>query len=271
VDGVLEPAVLAEPFAVIGRDRHDGRPLAVVHRRVEQRGERVVGVEHLAVVAADQLLELRGRDARQLAAVERNDDRRRALAEDGGRYVRRVRIEVVHEEEERLRRGREPAPRRVGRRGRAAVEAAEALGAPEGAGIGLGLAERRARLGELGVVVIEAARPAEARIEHEARDEAGGRIAVAAEDLGERRHARRERLAVAQQAVALRLVAGEERRVARRGGGRRRVRALEHDALAREPVEGRRRERTAVGAERVGAERVDGDEHDVGWGGGVAT
>jgi hypothetical protein len=139
----------------------------------------------------------------------------------------------------------------------------EALGAPERAGIGAVLAHRRAAFRKVGVVVVEALAPAEAWIEHEAGDEGAGAPAVRTKDLGQRVRGIGQRLAVAQHAVPLRLLAGEERRVA--GGRRRRgrERALEERAFLREAVEGRRRERSTVGAERVGAQRVHGDEHDV--------
>ena len=58
-----------------------------------------------------------------------------------------------------------------------------------------------------------------------------------------------------------------QRRDGIRGVGRRAVGMFEDDGLARERVDVRRgRARVAVGAQMIGAERVDGEEHDVATG-----
>jgi len=59
------------------------------------------------------------------------------------------------------------------------------------------------------------------------------------------------------------ILAGEDARVRRQREDGVRVREIEEDTVAREPIEGGCRDRAAVRAERVSAQRVDRDEQNV--------
>ena len=125
--------------------------------------------------------------------------------------------------------------------------------------VGLALTAR-----ELVVVGGEAAREAEAPVEHEGADEGRGAVAVRGQRLGERRCGVREGDAVLEQPERARQEPGEQRRVRRQGGRHRRVRGREAHAVARDLLHARRRRtRVAVGRGVVGAQRVEGDDDDV--------
>ena len=178
----------------------------------------------------------------------------------GGRDVGAVGVEEVDEEEVGRLGGRQPLERGPDRRPRPAVQALEGGVVPDRAGIAPVLLHRRAGLREAGVVDVEALSPAEARIQDEARHEGGGRVARRPHRLRQGRGVRGQVDTVARHAVPERLEPREERRVARRRLRGRCIGLLEEHALAGEALEGGRRDRSAVGRERVGAQRVDRDE-----------
>ena len=177
----------------------------------------------------------------------------------GGRLVGRVRVEVVHPEEEG-RPGRRPAAARprasAGRRrssGRRSARRRRCGARPSPAAGG----RRRCRSPR--------SKP-KRRFSGKPGDEAAGAVAGLAEVLGHAAHALgQDEGAVVAHAVAERRAARQDRGVRRRGergvgdGGR------EADAPGRQAVERRRDGRcVAVAAEAVGAKRVDRDQQDVG-------
>ena len=95
--------------------------------------------------------------------------------------------------------------------------------------------------------------------------ERGGAIPARFQSRGQCRMARAEREHnVAAHAVRRRIVAGENRRMRRRRERRRRLHLIEAHAAGRERVDhGRRAARSAVGADVIGAQRIDGDEQQV--------
>ena len=115
------------------------------------------------------------------------------------------------------------------------------------------------------VVVAEAAVQPRLRGEDERRDKRGGREAFGREDAGQRRHVLREwQRDVVAHAVLGWIATGEERRMRRPGDGHMRRRVERARALARQPVEVRRRHGgVAIGAQTVGSQGVDGHDHEV--------
>ena len=100
-------------------------------------------------------------------------------------------------------------------------------------------------------------------IERKRGDERRGLEAARVQLGGERRHVWPTRAGRCRARRGRRIAAGEQRRVRRQRDRRGGVGALEGGAALREPVERRRpRPRVAVGADVVGAQRVDGDQHD---------
>ena len=119
-------------------------------------------------------------------------------------------------------------------------------------------------LGHLIVVDVEARRQAEALREREPADERAGGEARRLEPRGQRRGAVLDaEPAVVAHAVLVRQPAGEDRRVRRQRHDRVRVREGKPRAARSQPVEVRRLRAPAVRRQRVGAQRVDGDEQDV--------
>ena len=226
-----ELAVLAERFAVVGGHHHQGRRLAAIEERPQQRREKGVGRGDLAVV------EIAGE----------------ARGERLGRGVGSVRIEEVDPEEARP--PLLPAPPGEG-------GADHLVAAPFGAGEPFGL---RAAAGAV-VVDLEAVAQAELRIEGEAADEGARGIARGVEDRGEGRHrARQPKAAVVAHAVLVRIEAGQDVGV---GGQRRdvvRVSVGKDPAGRGEAVEDRGLGLAVAGeSQRVGPQGVNGDEDDVG-------
>ncbi len=233
-------AVLAERLAVVrGEDDERVGVVRAVERRLKEWRERGVGGGDLAEVG-------RG-------AISRGERLRRR--------VREVRLVEVH-------------PREPGRcRARLAGACGAALAHPlECGGDGrrrraLGHAEGDVgfALGEAVVVDVEAARQAEAGVEREGADEGAGAIAARVEQRRERVGGGRETEAgVFADAVAERIDAREDVGVRRQRHDRRGVGLIEADAGGGEAVDPGGGDRAvAVGADRVGAQRVDGDEEDV--------
>ena len=263
-------AVLAQSFPVVAGDDHGRRAPAAAPARAAHRVE---DAAELHVLERDGPVVLVGDDARVVDLADERPRRRRvdrALADEVvevgvavearreriGHVERIVRVVEVHPQEVRLRvvERCEPRDRRVGR----PVAAARLV---------LGLVED-----------VEPFLDARAALQHGRAHEAARRIT-----RGARRH--REGLEAGRRdeaLAALRRVgehAVHERMARRQDGqvGRQRRRhgddeLVEHDRLRREGVEARRRRaEVAVGAEMVGACRVEGDEDDVRQrGGGVA-
>ena len=101
-------------------------------------------------------------------------------------------------------------------------------------------------------------------MQRERADEGGGRVAGLLQQRGGGARARAQPVAaVVADAMLKRIDAGQDRRVRRQRRDGVRVRELEAHAIGREPIEGRRRRRPTVAAERVRAQRVDCDEQDV--------
>ena len=149
--------------------------------------------------------------------------------------VRRVRLEQMHPEKERLAGTREPRRR-------------------PGDGVGAGA------LGtvDLIVVFVEPARQSVALAEHDRADERARRIPGRLQHLRVGRDALREREEmVVAHAVRGRKQPREERRVRRQRERRHGDRLREVDRFRAKPLERRR-----AGADRVRAQRVDRHEHD---------
>ena len=165
----------------------------------------------------------------------------------GGRLIGPVRVHVVEVEEERR------------------LELAQELARPRGDAAGVAPQT-------LLVEALEAAPEAAAGVEAGGRDahdrarrHRGGREAGLRQDLGQRHLAGGDAHRVAGLAEEARRVARGEERVDRREGARRLAPgALEEHALGGEGIEvGRRGAAVAVGADVVGAQRVDQHEDDV--------
>ena len=116
------------------------------------------------------------------------------------------------------------------------------------------------------VVVVEAARQAEAAVEHVGADEGARRVARAPSGAwrGSRRSAGKHVGAVVVHAVARRLEAGEDRRVRGQRQRHRGQRFLEHERRGRRARRacGVRPGGPPVGADAIGAQRVDRDEQE---------
>ena len=134
------------------------------------------------------------------------------------------------------------------------------------AALGARLARRRVARRERVVVDVEALVEAGRPRDGIGADERGGVPARALEDRRERRQRGRQRTrVVVADAVLVRQAAGHDAGVRRPRLRHVHDRVLEQHALAGETVERRRRAlRVAVGADVVGAQRVDGDEEHVG-------
>ena len=228
-DAVRRLAVLAERLAVVGRE-DDEDPLTRARReeRLEERPEGGVRRRHLALVG----LGGKGR------------------GEGGGRLVREVRLVQVDEGEPPLSaHGVDPPSRRPHRLG------SRPLGHREGS---------RLRPAQTVVVDVEAPVEPEPGIERERAHEGPGAPSPLVENRGEGGPVGRETEArVVVNAVAQGVQAGEQ--VGVRGQGHDVVRPgrLEANALGGEAVDPRRpRVAPAVAAERVRAQRVDGDDQD---------
>ncbi len=226
---MLALAVLAEALAVIADHRHHPGSAA------PPRAETVEQPTHLAV------------DRLDLALVATA----RAVARP---IVGRVGIVEMHPQEKRSR-GLDGGARRE-------------RGVDDRRCRALGIAELAGALrGHAVVVEIEAAAESEAAIEHPRADHRQGRVAAAAQQLGQRRDRRRERpLAVVAQSVLIRIEPGEQRRVRRQGQRHRRQGMSEAQPARRQRVEPWRPRRSAVAARQIGAQSVDGDEQNVGPG-----
>jgi len=165
--------------------------------------------------------------------------------------VRRVGIVDVHPAEPLARRPIDPRIRDLDDR----------VGAP----LGLVEVRRRADFGDLVVVRHRSRRLRPNRFSKHERADEGAR--GEAERLQPRRHrgnVRPESIAnVVADAVLVGIQAGEDRRVRGQRQDGRRVREREARAMGGQPIEVRCRGRPAVGAERVGAQRVDRHEQDV--------
>ena len=228
-DAVRRLAVLAERLAVVGGE-DDERPLTRARReeRLEERPQGGIRRRHLALVG------LGGK----------------ARGERGGRLVREVRLVQVDEGEPPLAAdGIDPPQRRAHRLG------ARPLGHREGG---------RLRSPQPVVVDVEAPVEPEAGIEREGAHEGPGAPAPLVENRGEGGPVGRETEArVVANAVAQGVLAGEQVGVGGQGHDVVRPGRLEANALGGEAVDPRRpRVAPAVAAERVRAERVDGDEQD---------
>ena len=237
-------AVLAERLAVIGGEHHErvASSLRVQHR-LQEGPERSV-------------------DRRHFAEIWRVAIPRRIRL---GRRVREVRL--VHVDPRQPRR-----PRRAGGRGRGRILAPDPL---ERGGDGVRTAalrdaERDVRLvlRKPIVVDVEAARQTEAGVERKSADEGAGPVVAPAHQRRERLDGGREPEAgVLAHAVAEGVQTGEDVRVRRQRDDTGGAGLGEADAGGGEPIDPRRRGRSvAVGANRVSAQRVDGDQLDVGRG-----
>ncbi len=101
-------------------------------------------------------------------------------------------------------------------------------------------------------------------VEREAAREGAGREAHRLEARRGGRLRRRQAVArVVANAVLVRIVPGQDRRVRDERDDGVGVREIEARAVRRQPVQIRRRRAAAVRPERVGAQRVDRDEQDV--------
>ncbi len=118
---------------------------------------------------------------------------------------------------------------------------------------------------DLVVVDLEAVGEAEAAVEHEGADEGAGAEPLAGEHGGESRLVAREGArAVVAQSMVKRQQPGEQAGMGREGERYRRGSLVEADALLGEAVEpGGLGLLVAIGAEMVGADGVDGDQHHV--------
>jgi hypothetical protein len=123
---------------------------------------------------------------------------------------------------------------------------------------------RRARLAEAIVVDVEPVGQPEARMQRKGADEGSSRVAGLLEQRRSgARLGRQTVAAVVAQAMLKRELAREDARVRRQGEDGVGMREIEADALGGEPIERRRCRGAAIRTERIGAERVDGDEQDV--------
>lgn len=114
------------------------------------------------------------------------------------------------------------------------------------------------------VVEIESGAEAELAVERIARDECCRREPLLLQQRGRRHRAGRDaEAAVVADAVLERVLARQDAHVRRQREHRVRVGELEAHAPACEAVEVRRIGGAAVGMQRVGPQRVDGDEQDV--------
>ena len=255
-------SVLLELLAVIARQHHPGAlGAARAHEPLEQPSNLIVHEADLAVVAIDQepavvvgegplgLLELGDRVVGRVprAGVSVREDG----AVGGGRVVRPVRIEVVHEEEERLRSlPWQPAERRVG----------DPVGGRLEPRLQPVSRSRQTEVLERPEPALEAERPVDINVRHEG----AGHVAGALQHLRQGRDLRREPQAVVLDAVARRVASRLDRHHRGQGPGRGRPGALEDGRPGCQPVDRRRgRTRVAVGPEMIGAQRVDHDEQDV--------
>ena len=231
-EAVRHFAVLAERFAVIRR-QHNHRVAACrrVEHRLQQRAERGVNRGDFAEV--------------RRAAIPRRERLRRR--------VRKMRLVHVHPREPRRGVARDPRQRRGDRVGAAPLRNAKRDGA--------GLVLRKVI-----VVDVETWRQTEARIERKGADERAGAVVPRAQQRRQRRDLRRKTEAgVFAHAVAERIQAREDGGMRRQGDDGRGAGLGESDAAGRQPIDPRgRRGLVAVGAERIGAERVDGDEEHIG-------
>ena len=219
-------AVLAEGFPVIGR--HDDQRAGTVGL---ERGDDPSGLRirfrHLVVVAR----------------------LRRPAWPGGGIAVGSMRLEQVHPEKEALAAmAIEPGQRLVHDRAARPLVRGPSVRAPRHP-IAVGL---------------ESLDQAEAAIERERRDECGRREARALQRVGQRRRRQIEPHPVVPGAVPGGIPARHQARVRGQRDRRRRERARESHALAREPIHRRRpRGGVAVGADAIGTQRIDGDEDEV--------
>ncbi len=224
---VLLLAVVAEPLAVI-RQQHNRR--AIVQLLVcEMR-------DH----PADDLVRVR-----DFAVV------RRIFLEPLRRRVRLVRL-VQMEKQEELRRGLAVQPP-FGDCFRLAAVALQAADARFGS-------SRRHR----SVEEIEALVDAGFLSQDERRHDATGREAAGAQQVGQHPLAGRHREAgVVADAGLEGQSSGQHRHVRRQRLRRVRIRALEHDAVARQPVDrGRLDVGVSVRRQMIRPQRVDGNQHD---------
>ncbi len=117
---------------------------------------------------------------------------------------------------------------------------------------------------EAAVVGVEARRQAEARVEREGADERAGAEAVVLQPGGERLDAWRQSIAaVLAVAMLKRVQTGKDAGVRGQRDDGLSVGERETDAAGGDGIDVRRARRAAVAAERVAAQRIDGDEEDV--------
>ena len=217
---VLRLAVIAEAFAVVADDHDRVRPGRALLERRDESAELLVHRGHLAVI------------------------RRRGVPRPVGlgRDVRRVRVEVMHPREHRLRRRRLPGRNRtIGRL--------------------TGRAFHRARRQHV-VVGTEPAREAEASRQHERRHERRRRVAGRCEPLGGDGVSGGQRARVLVQPVSGRVQPGEHRRVRRQCLWRRRIRLHETSPARRDRGERRGLDASRARPDRVGAGGIERDEED---------
>ena len=220
-------AVVAEPFAVIGRQ--DDRRLVVELVRLEVLDE-----------AADELV-----DVSNLAVV------RLERVEPRWRRVRRVRLVEVQEQERPLGAGLfQPAFRNRHRVGAVARQAASGLA---GGGVRHLAVEERKALGDAG-----------RRPQRVTGHDTGGRVAAVREHLGEQAFVAFDgEPDIVAHAGLERQPAGEKRRVGRQRLRRVGVRPIEHDAVASQRIDrGRPQGGVAVDRQAIRPQRVDREEHD---------
>ena len=225
-------AMLVESFAVVGG--HDEQGVVALPRL----GEHCVETAHQIVGPGD------------LAVVQPAGVSRRVRF---GRLVGIVRIVEVHPCEAPLRSGLAKPCRRFGH-----CRVSAFLDGIEEPCVVV------ANLEPVGVGVEPATESGLLR-QHDRRYEGAGSEPASLQDLGEQRHARAQRRRyVVSNPMFGRVEPGKQRdmRGPRERHLRRRVQG--HRALARQPIQvGRGHGRVAVYAQTIGAERVDGDQHQV--------
>ncbi len=220
---MLQLAVIAKPFTVVGGDNDGGAATAPCRRLLEPSDQ-------------PPQLGVHGLDLAEVRSC------RVTAAERLRRCVGCVGIEIVDPDQVRLRGG-----------------GCEVLEGPAGGLVG---GPFRRTLGQAVVVHLEPAREAEASREHEGRDEGGGAVAALLELLGQHRMARGQKSCVLVDAVTGRVEPRHHRAVRRqrfRHGG---VCLPEPLPAGRQPVERRSLQALGLRADRVGARRVERDQQD---------
>ena len=133
-----------------------------------------------------------------------------------------------------------------------------------GRSLGEGERDRTGLAADAVVVDVEAAAQTEARVENERADECAGAVPRVTQDRRERRHVRsHSRRAVVVNAVRRGHESGQDRGMSRQRQRNVGMRARETDTAGREAVERRRQRAASVGADAIGAQRIDGDEQHV--------